>query len=111
MVEDALLHANDDKQRKEVIDARNQLDNLIYATDKAFNENKEKLSSADVGKITDALEVARKALTLENADDLKKAMKDFESVSHKIAEALSKQPESHAESNTSKDDVIDAEYE
>jgi molecular chaperone DnaK len=109
MVEDALLHADDDKQRKEVIDTRNQLDNLIYATDKAFNENKEKLSADDVGKITDALEVARKALTLENADDLKKAMKDFESVSHKIAEALSKQEPQKEQSNDS--DIIDAEYE
>jgi molecular chaperone DnaK len=131
MVEDAELHAEEDKKRKAVIEVRNQLDSLIYSTDKAFNENKEKLSPEEVGKLTDALDGARKALPSENEDELKAAMTALEGVSHKLAEIMYKQAQEaggaapgaegaapghdqgqgEAGKKGGKGDVIDAEYE
>ena len=128
MVQDAELHADEDRQRKELIDTRNQLDSLIYSTDKAFSENKEQLPPEDIGKLTEALETARKAVASESLDDIKNATTALQGVSHKLAEIMYKKAQGAdaqghpgAEPAGSqqapggapgeKGDVIDAEYE
>jgi molecular chaperone DnaK len=127
MVKDAEQHADEDRKRKDLIDARNQLDSLIYSTDKAFNEHKDKLSPEDVGQLTDGLEAARKATASEDVEELKKAANDLQQVSHKLAEIMYKQaqqeggdagaagaqPGAHEQPSAegAQGDVIDAEYE
>ena len=62
MVKDAEANAETDKQRREAIDARNQLDSLIYSTEKTIRDNKEKLGEEDVKTAEDAVANAKKAL-------------------------------------------------
>jgi molecular chaperone DnaK len=91
MVKEAESHAGEDKSRKELIEVRNQLDSLIYSTEKLVNENREKLPADDVKAIEDAIAEGKKALEQDNVEELKKAMENITQASHKVAEVLYKQ--------------------
>ncbi|MBN2383201.1 molecular chaperone DnaK [bacterium] len=88
MVRDAESHESEDKDRREMIDARNQLDGLIYTLEKTVAENREKLPIAEVNAIEQAITEAKKALTAENKDIIKKAIDDLSKASHKMAEII-----------------------
>jgi molecular chaperone DnaK len=126
MVKDSELHSEEDKKRKQEIEQRNQLDNIVYTTEKTLNENKDKLSADDIRSIEEALTSAKDALKGTDADRVKKAADDLTKVSHKLAEMLYKrsseasqpgsgapgQEESAAQGSQKKDDdVVDAEFE
>ncbi len=92
MVNEAKLHAEDDKKQKEVVEQRNQLDHLIMQIEKTVKENKEKLPAEEVTTVEAALAKAQTTLK-ENANDaaiLKQANDDLLAASHKIAEILYK---------------------
>ncbi|MEM7050826.1 MAG: molecular chaperone DnaK [Acidobacteriota bacterium] len=121
MVQEAESHHDEDKERRQQIEARNRLDGLHYSTSKTYEENKEKLSAEDKGVLEKALEDAKKALDGEDAAAIDAAATQLEQASHKLAEAMYKQgeaaaggpaPEAAAEGAPadSADDVIDAEY-
>ena len=121
MVKDAEAKADEDKNKKDLINEKNTLDQLIYSTEKAVNENKEKISEDEKKEIDDAVAKAKESLGSENIDELKKASEDLTKVSHKMAEkmyqdASSPQQEEQApDSNNDEDkkddkDVIDAEF-
>ena len=93
LVKQAKQHEAEDKKLKEVIEKRNQLDNLIMSVEKTITENKEKLPADEVTKVEAALEEAKKSLK-ENENDgeaLQKANDDLMKASHKIAEILYKE--------------------
>jgi molecular chaperone DnaK len=92
MVKEAQMHESDDKKRRETVEKKNNLDNLINQIEKTVNENKEKLPIADVNTVEKALEEAKKVLK-EKADDaeaLQKANDELMQASYKIAEFLYK---------------------
>ena len=121
MVKEAEGHAEEDKKRKEVIEIRNQLDTLVYSTNKLIIENREKLPEADVKEAEDVLAAARTALEQNEAEPLKEALTKVTAVSHKIAEAMYKaasaqQPDAtpphsghQPEGGAKPDDAVDAE--
>ena len=119
LVTDAQSHSGEDKKRREAIEARNQLDSLIYQTAKIVEESGDKVPAADKESVTAAIAEAKKVLEKESgdADALKKAATDLQKASYKIAEALYKQTppaggasEGAAPGGASKtEDVIDAE--
>ncbi len=88
MVKEAEGHAEEDKKRKESIETRNQLDTLIYSTEKLVNENRAKLPEADVKAVEEAVAEARKSLDSNDAEVLKGAIGKITSASHKVAELL-----------------------
>lgn len=88
MVKDAESHSEEDRKRKEVIELKNQLDSIIYATEKTLNEHKAKLSASDVKLIEDAIADGKKALEKENVDDMKRALDNINKASHKMAEVM-----------------------
>ena len=94
MVREAQEHEEDDKKRKEVIEARNQLDGLIFSTQKFVDENKDKISDGVRGQVQSALEDAKKTFEAnKDADDpevLKKAIEELQHASHKMAEEMYK---------------------
>lgn len=65
---EAEAHAEEDKKKREAVDARNQLDSGIYQAEKMKTDNKEKIAEEDAKKIDEAIEVAKKALKDEKAD-------------------------------------------
>lgn len=68
MAKDAEAHADEDKQKREVIDARNNLDSTVYQAEKMVNDNKDKLSDEDKKTINEAVEATKKVVKDESAD-------------------------------------------
>jgi len=120
MVKDAETHAGEDKERRQKVEARNQLDNLVYQTEKTLGEHKEKLDAAAIGEIESALEEAKKALEGDELAALESATEKLAQASHKLAEVMYQQDPGAAaaggdqgpapEAAKADDDVIDAEY-
>lgn len=118
MVNDAEAHKEEDKKRKEAVEARNAADSLAHQTEKSLAELGEKIASEDRAKIEGALNDLKDVLKDESASkeqiDIKvKALND---ASHKLAEAVYKQQNEGAKSGAENkkkkdDDVIDAEVE
>ena len=83
-VKEAEQFAEEDKKKREVIDTRNNLDGMILNIEKVMKENGDKLDEADKKSLTDATEEAKKHLTSENLDELKKATEDLTNVSNTV---------------------------
>ena len=124
MVKDAESHAEDDKRKKELVEARNEADNMVYSVEKSLREFGDKVSEDEKSKIQTAIDKTKKALESENADDIKNAVQELSTVSHKLAEEMYKkasaQPgEGSAGADTAgekkeekpKDDFVDADFE
>jgi molecular chaperone DnaK len=91
MVGDAQSHTEEDKKRREEIEARNRADTLVYTTEKTLSENKDKLPAADVEAAEKALEAAKKALQEGGREAIETAAAELTKASHKLAEALYRQ--------------------
>jgi molecular chaperone DnaK len=120
MVSEAEAHAQEDKERREKVDARNELDSTIYFTEKTLNENKDKLPEGSAQEVQAAIEEARKALESDDAKTMHDAKERLTQASHKIAEVMYQQTGGEAgqaqgpgEADPSKadDNVVDAEFE
>jgi molecular chaperone DnaK len=94
LVRDAELHADEDKQRREEIEAKNQLDSLIYSIDKMLSENRDKISGEDVSSVESALTEARKAMEQGGLENIRTATDNLQKASHKLAEAMYEQAKS-----------------
>ncbi len=111
-VKEAEQFAEEDKKRREVIDSRNNLDAMCLNIEKVMKENGDKLSDEDKKSLTDAVEEAKKHLTSENIDEIKKATEDLTNVSNtvftKMYQNMSNQAQAeqtnNAQSNDKKDD-------
>ncbi len=90
MVKDAEAHADEDKKKREAIEVKNQLDSLIYGTEKTLADLGEKLSAEEKGKVNVALEDAKKALETADKDQMEKAMQALTTASHKLSEEMYK---------------------
>jgi len=120
MVDDAKSHAEEDKDRRQAVEARNQLDGLVYSTDKSFEEHREKLGETERSELESALEQAKKALEGEDVPAIEQATATLQQASHKLAEVIYAQPGAEAGAAGADagaapppegdDEVIDAEY-
>ena len=90
MIRDAESHAEEDKKRRETIEARNQLDSLIYQTEKSLGEHGSNVDAADKARLESALADAKKALekTDVSAQELRDTTNTLSQASHKLAEAM-----------------------
>lgn len=129
LVREAESHAEEDKNKQELVQTRNNLDNLVYSVEKSVKEYGDKIDSSEKGRIEDALKNAKEALKSDQVDTLKQATEKLTSVSHSLAqkmyEAAAKQktapsggkqstePSSDEGKKTEggKSNVVDADYE
>ena len=88
MVSDAESHSDEDKKRREVVEARNHLDTIIYTTEKSLKEYGDKIDAKDKQNIEDAVSKAKKAMESDDADAIKSAQEELTQTSHKLAEAM-----------------------
>ncbi|PIP74098.1 MAG: molecular chaperone DnaK [Nitrospinae bacterium CG22_combo_CG10-13_8_21_14_all_47_10] len=121
MVKDAEANAEADKERREKIDVKNQLDSVIYSTGKTLKENKDKLKEEEVKEAEEVVEEAKKHLEGE-VSVMKEQIEKINQVAHKLAETMYSQAQQGTASdgdagatpggdNKSDDDVVDAEFE
>jgi molecular chaperone DnaK len=122
MVKDAEAHADEDKKFHELVDTRNQADNLIHATNKALTEYADQLEAGEKEGIEAAIKDLQEAIKGENKDDIEAKTKVLGEKSGKLTErAYAAQAEANKAQDTGaqaseadasgKDDVVDAEFE
>jgi molecular chaperone DnaK len=121
MVKEAASHSEEDRKRREEIEAKNRLDSLIYATEKSFNENRSKLEAGEVSQFESALADARKALEAGGTENMNGAGERLQQASHKLAEVMYRSASqsgpgpsgagpSTGSTGGKEDEVIDTEY-
>src|SRR2546426_7097096 len=129
MAKEADAHSADDKAKREGIDARNQLDSMVYQIEKMLRESGDKISGSERGEVENALADAKKALESNDKAQMDRAREALTQASHKLAEQMYKAtqpgpgagagptpgaeagPQPGGDGQAKKDeDVIDAEY-
>ncbi len=88
MTEDAQKHEADDKKRREVIDARNQADHLLYTTEKTLKEHGDKIGPQERGNIESAMNNLREVSKGEDANGIKRAMENLMTASQEIGKKI-----------------------
>ena len=91
MVKEAEANAEADKKEREKIDARNEADSMIYATEKSLKDLGDKVDAAEKQKIDDAIAALKQALSGDDVEAIKAKTKELQEASYKIAEELYKQ--------------------
>ena len=125
MVSDGEAHADEDRLKREEIEARNQADNLVYNTEKILTENRDKISDDDAKAVGDAVADTKKAMEGDDVEAINKAVENLTQASHRLAEVMYQSapqgdqepppddPEGSSEGTSEgqpDDEVIDAEY-
>jgi molecular chaperone DnaK len=120
MVKEAEAHADEDKRRKELVEARNQADAVIYSTEKALKESETKIPADLKKQVEQAIADAKQSLTADNPQTIRQAADRLQQAASKIGEALSQAQAAsqgaggaggQAAGSPSGDDVVDAEFE
>jgi len=120
MVKDAEANKDEDKKKRESVDARNQADTLIHSTEKNLKEHGAKVSDADKKAIEDASSTLKEAIKGIDIEDIKKKTETLVQASMKLGEAIYKSQEkkegsskeSDKNSEEKKDDnIVDADFE
>jgi len=88
MVNDAKAHAAEDKKKRELIDARNQADQLIYQTEKNLKENADKLDSETKNKLEAGIGRLKEATKSDNINEIKSAIDDLNQIWHQAASKM-----------------------
>jgi molecular chaperone DnaK len=120
MKKDAESHADEDKKRKALVEAKNNGDSMIYATEKSLKEVGDKVDDETKKKVETAIEAVRKSLEGDDAEAIKAATEELTQASHKLAEIMYAKasqdqpgPEGPAggAGKGGDDDVVDADFE
>ncbi|MCW5198503.1 molecular chaperone DnaK, partial [Desulfobulbus sp. F3] len=122
MKKDAELHADEDKKRKAVIEARNHADSMVHMAEKSLKDLGDKVDAATKGNVENEISKVKKAMESEDAEAIKAATESLTQASHKLAELMYAQasqggaPGADAGAAGGKkgkddDDVVDADFE
>ena len=125
LTKDAELHAEEDKKKRALVDARNHADSLIYQTEKSMRELGDKIDASLKSNVESAIDRLKKAMEGIDTDEIKRLSDELMQTSHKLAEAMYAKasgaqqaqeqaggPSAQAAGETSKDeDVMDADFE
>jgi molecular chaperone DnaK len=125
MVREAESHASEDQARRQEIELKNQLDSLVYTTERTLQENGDKLPAPDKKAVEDALTEAREAVKGDTLDRIKQAKEQLTTASHKLAEVMYREAQARQQtgaetpgagatqpgSKPAEGDVVDAEFE
>ncbi|MGO9005406.1 MAG: molecular chaperone DnaK [Beijerinckiaceae bacterium] len=114
MVKDAELHAAEDKRRRELVDAKNHAEATVHAAEKSLAEYGDKVAQADKSALEAAISAVKTALEGEDLATIQARTNDLVQASMKLGEAMYKAQSSETTAgpgqDTSKDDVIDADF-
>jgi molecular chaperone DnaK len=123
LIKDAELHAEDDKKKKELVEARNSADALIYSTEKSIQDLGDKVDDETKAKVEEATAALKKAMEGEDAQEISRLSEELTKSSHKLAEAMYQQASQDGQEQAGggeadgqggdapDDDVVDADFE
>ena len=115
MIKDAETHANEDAQKKELIETRNLAEGMVTSTEKMLDENKDKATEEEITSITEGKEAVSKVLENEEAtlEEIKTSIEELTKASQSFAEKLYAEAQQESEENSSEnvenDDVVEGE--
>jgi len=135
-IKEAEMHADEDKKKRELIDARNTADSLVYQTEKSLKEMGDKIDDETKNNIESAKDKLKASLDSDDVEEIKRLSEELTTASHKLAEAMYQQaaqagaagaagegpgpdmgqqqqadPNQKPGSSSSDDDVVDADFE
>lgn len=122
LVKEAEMHAEDDKKKKEVVEARNAADTLIYSAEKSIKELGDGVEPDLKANVEALIKDLRDVMTSDNVSEIKRITEELTQASHKLAEALYKKASAEGGANpedgpgpggtpNADDDVVDADFE
>ncbi|NVN91672.1 MAG: molecular chaperone DnaK [Desulfuromonadales bacterium] len=122
MVRDAEAHADEDKKKRETIEARNHADSMVYSTEKSLKEFGDKIDAVEKGNIENKIAHLKKVMEGDDGEAIKTATDELAQSAHKLAEAMyaKEQPAEHGDSGASEqpkkeagkdENVVDADFE
>ncbi|AIQ19967.1 MULTISPECIES: molecular chaperone DnaK [Paenibacillus] len=117
MMKDAELHAEEDRKRKELVEAKNSADQLVYSTDKVIKDLGDKVDASEVEKANEAKDKLKAALETDNLEEINAATEALTEIVQQLSVKLyeqAAQAEQGAEGapeGAKKDNVVDADYE
>ena len=116
MKKDAEMHAEEDKKKKDAIEAKNHAESVIFTTEKLIKESGDKMSEADKKELEEKLEELRKVKDSTDVEDIKKKMEEVNVVAQKIGTAMyqnaqSEQAAQPGEEKKDGDNVVEGEVE
>ncbi len=91
LVKDAEMHAEEDRKKKELVEARNAADALIYQTEKSIRDLGDKIDASTKSQVEAAIEPLKKAIEGDDAEEIKRLSEALTQASHKLAEAMYQQ--------------------
>ena len=119
MKKDAELHAEEDKKAKDLVDAKNQAEAMIHASEKSIKDLGDKADKAEVDQVNEAIKNLKDEIEKDDVDQIKEKTMKLTEAAGKIAEQAYKeqaaqqnqnQEQDNTESNASKDNVVDADF-
>jgi molecular chaperone DnaK len=91
MVKDAESHSEEDKKRREIVEAKNQGDQLVYSLEKLLQENKDRIPGAEADLVRSEIENTKKAMESEDLGRIRSAIESLSRASHKLTELMYQQ--------------------
>ncbi len=123
-VKDAELHADEDRKKKEIVEARNTADTLIYTTERSIKDLGSKVDEETKKRVEDAIAALRKAMETDDDQEIKRLSEELTQQSHKLAEAMYQQASQKGDqqpgggdeagaggAKAPEEDVVDADFE
>jgi molecular chaperone DnaK len=122
MRKDAEIHADEDKQKRQIAELKNQGESMVFQLEKMIKEHADKLKDSDKAALESAMEKVRTAIKGENADEMKSAIEQLEQASHAFSKTLYEASQAAGtgaaagaapggETKKDEEDAIDAEFE
>jgi molecular chaperone DnaK len=115
MVKEAEAHAEEDKRRKELVEARNQADSIIYTIEKTLKENEGRLPANLKGEIEQAISSTREAMQADDIQRIRQASERLTQASQRLGDAVNRAAaqanQSAASGAQGEPEVVDAEFE
>ncbi|MFK5979490.1 MAG: molecular chaperone DnaK [Rhizobiaceae bacterium] len=116
MVQDAEANADDDKKRREGVEAKNQAEALVHSSEKSLADFGEKVSDEDKDEIEQAIVALKDAVEGDDTDDIKEKSEKLATATMKLGQAMydaadTEAAEGDAASDAADDDVVDADFE
>jgi len=99
MVKDADVHSEEDKRRRDVVEAKNQADQLVYSLEKLLRENKARVPENEAERVRAEIENTKKAMESDNLETIRGAMEALSRASHKMTEMMYQQAGPQPESS------------
>ena len=119
-VKEAKMHEEEDKKKKEAIEARNTADSTIYQTEKVLDEMGDKISEDEKSNITSKIDELKKALEEDDVDKIKSKTEEVNNAFHEVSQKMyqqasqeqqAQQGQQAGQENKDDDNVVDADYE